>query len=97
MEIGLNTAALSIAGRDKGRVFAVVALSEQPDYVMIADGRLRTLQKPKKKKVKHLRPIGVLKEPFTTNRELHNALKAFDQGSGAEPEGGIQLVEGRRH
>ncbi len=43
----------SKSGRDAKRYFIVVgALNEE--YVYIADGRLRTVSKPKKKKVKHL-------------------------------------------
>ena len=44
---------ISKSGRDKGRPFLVVELLEEP-YVLIADGALRRLSKPKRKKVKHL-------------------------------------------
>ena len=45
---------LSKQGHDKGRWFAVVgALDEK--HVLIADGRTRLLEKPKKKQTKHLR------------------------------------------
>ena len=45
---------ISVSGRDKNRIFMVVDLPE-PDYVLIADGSLRKLEKPKKKKIKHLK------------------------------------------
>ena len=44
---------LSRAGRDQGRAFVVIDVLDS-EYVLIADGRLRTLDRPKKKKRKHL-------------------------------------------
>lgn len=49
---------LSIAGRGKGRIFIVTNLIDEK-YVYIADGMLRSINKPKKKKLKHLRLIDV--------------------------------------
>ena len=43
---------ISKCGRDKG--LALVVLSTEGEYAFIVDGKLRTLVKPKKKKVKHL-------------------------------------------
>lgn len=43
----------SKAGRDKGRSFIVVGVLSE-EYVYISDGSLRFIEKPKKKKVKHL-------------------------------------------
>ena len=48
----------SIQGRDKGLFFLVLEASE--GIVMIADGRYRKLENPKKKKTKHLRAKPVL-------------------------------------
>ncbi len=55
---------VSLSGRDKNRIFMVVEVVDQ-NYVMIADGMLRKLEKPKKKKVKHLE-----KSQFTLNERL---------------------------
>ena len=44
----------SLAGRDKGRAFVVVGRADG-EHLLIADGKLRTAAKPKKKKLKHLR------------------------------------------
>ena len=41
-------------GRDKGR--AMVVLSVEAEYLYLADGQIRTLAKPKKKKAKHIQP-----------------------------------------
>ena len=43
----------SRAGRDRGRTFVILKIVDA-DYVLLVDGRLRTLERPKKKKRKHL-------------------------------------------
>ena len=43
----------SRAGRDRGRAFVILQLLDG-DYVLLVDGRLRTLERPKKKKRRHL-------------------------------------------
>lgn len=53
MEVG--RVVRSRAGRDEGRLMMVVAV-EDATYVRVADGDLRKLERPKRKKVKHLRP-----------------------------------------
>ncbi|NMA06645.1 MAG: RNA-binding protein, partial [Ruminococcaceae bacterium] len=52
MEFVIGRAVISKKGRDKGRVFIVTGYSD--DYVLIADGKLRKVEKPKKKNKKHL-------------------------------------------
>ncbi|MBE6718445.1 MAG: RNA-binding protein [Ruminococcaceae bacterium] len=67
--------AVSLAGRDKDRTFIIVGVLDERN-VLIADGRLRKVEKPKKKKLKHLRiegklegeSIELLKENKLTNR-----------------------------
>jgi len=75
----------SKAGRDQGRVFVVVANSDD-SHVMIADGDLRKIEKPKKKKIKHLQKINKIAEDVRskiinneriTNEDLKNALEQF--------------------
>ena len=44
---------LSRAGRDSGRAFVVLEAIDE-NHVLIVDGRLRTLERPKKKKRMHL-------------------------------------------
>lgn len=45
--------AYSKAGRDQGRKFIILNVIND-NYVNIIDGDLRTVEKPKKKKLKHL-------------------------------------------
>ena len=44
---------LSRAGLDRGRAFVILKLLDEA-YVLLVDGRLRTLERPKKKKRRHL-------------------------------------------
>ena len=44
---------VSLAGRDKGTVCLV--LQEEDDFLYLTDGRLRPVERPKKKKRKHVR------------------------------------------
>lgn len=46
-------------GRDQGNLFFVVKIINN-EYVLIADGKKRKLDKPKLKKVKHLKNIILL-------------------------------------
>ena len=43
----------STAGRDAGRLFLVIGVAGE-EHLLIADGDLRKLEKPKKKKLRHL-------------------------------------------
>lgn len=54
----------SKAGRDKGRLFIVLNVEEP--YVYIADGSLRKIEKPKKKKSKHLVKYNFIDENIRT-------------------------------
>ena len=52
MEIGIGSVVISKAGRDKGDNFIVLSLDGE--FAMLANGDLRKVDKPKKKKLKHL-------------------------------------------
>jgi len=49
-----GTIVFSKCGHDKG--LAMVVLEVNNEYLYLADGKTRTLQKPKKKKAKHVQP-----------------------------------------
>ena len=72
---------VSLAGRDKDCICAVVGISEAEGYVFIADGKLRKVELPKKKKLKHLKPIDwqPLAEDKLTNRFIREAVTAYTQ------------------
>ncbi|SNX54393.1 KOW domain-containing RNA-binding protein [Thermoanaerobacterium sp. RBIITD] len=75
----------SKAGRDKERVFIIVGIANEK-HVFIADGDLRKIEKPKKKKLIHLQMYNevdenikqkLLKRETVTNAELIKALKQY--------------------
>jgi large subunit ribosomal protein L14e len=54
MELVTGQIVYSKAGRDKKRCFII--LKVEGEYVYLADGELRKVESPKKKKVKHIMP-----------------------------------------
>ena len=55
MEITKSDIVLSVAGRDRGKLFYV--LETDGVYVLVANGKERRLEHPKRKKLKHVRKI----------------------------------------
>lgn len=70
---------LSLAGRDKGQLLAVV--KEDEHGVWLADGKRRPLEHPKCKNPRHIRPLDTElgREAMTTNRALRRALRECSQ------------------
>ena len=84
MDIYPGRIVVSTAGRDKNRYFVV--LSVEGDYCLIADGKVRKVDMPKKKKIKHLRVTEfflneiaeMLKtEQTVTNSRIRKCLRAL--------------------
>ena len=66
---------VSKSGRDKGRMLVVTKVIDE-NYVLIADGDLRKIEKPKVKKVKHLSYAGTSEyNEDITNSQLRKMLK----------------------
>lgn len=61
--------ATSLMGHDKGKIYVIV--EETKDAVMLVDGKLRPVGKPKKKKKKH---IQLIKKVVLENQQLENDL-----------------------
>ncbi len=76
---------ISTAGRDKDHKFVVLCIIDD-QYVYISDGDTRKLEKPKKKKQKHLiklnRVISEIKDKYVSgklsNSEIRKLLKSID-------------------
>ena len=66
---------VSKAGRDQGRRFVVLEEIDR-DFVLVADGKLRTMERPKKKRRKHLKPTLEFAEDAA--RRLRNGEKIPD-------------------
>lgn len=55
MDISRSDVVLSVAGHDKGMLFYVI--DTDGVYVSLANGKERTVEKPKRKKTKHVRKL----------------------------------------
>ena len=66
----------STAGRDCGRFFVVVGRIDEK-YILLADGDLRPMEAPKKKKLKHIDDMNIrseeLKERLLRREHIQNA------------------------
>ena len=54
-DIKISDVVVSTAGRDQGELFYVIG--EEPLYVILANGKDRSLDKPKRKKRKHVQKV----------------------------------------
>ena len=68
----------SSAGRDKGRLLAVMQVSEKS--VTVCDGKERPVDRPKSKNIRHVEYVGasIKEDEMTTNRKLKKALARLD-------------------
>lgn len=78
--------AISKSGHDKGNLYVI--LKEEEADVYLADGRLKTVEKPKRKNKKHIQLIQKLPEEITQlmpqdgefrNEEIKRALKLYQK------------------
>ena len=95
MDIAKSNIVKATAGRDEGTLFFV--LDTQGEFLLLADGKTRRVEKPKKKKRKHVVFVGeshsVVAEKIRssekiTNSELRKALAACT-GSGNQDQEGL--------
>ena len=63
--VEIGAVVISKMGRDEGRSF-VVMKEVDPDFVLLADGKLRTVDHLKKKRRKHLKTTGIVVEELRT-------------------------------
>lgn len=92
----IGTVVQSKAGRDAGRYFMVLEHLDA-QHVLTVDGRLRRLNKPKKKKVRHLcvKPVCLME----IQEKIVNGRRVFDADirSGLETAGyGIRPCESKK-
>ena len=81
MNITAGTVVISRAGHDCGRAMLVVRTDGE--FLFVADGKERKLDKPKKKNKKHVRATSrVIKPAGLTDRSLRRTLRElFEQDS----------------
>ena len=95
MNISKSDIVISLAGRDAGKLFYVV--STEGEYVLLADGKSRRLEAPKRKKLKHIRFVArsdskVAKKLYAgdavSNSELRRDLAIIGQELDSQNQGG---------
>ncbi len=86
MDIYPGKVVISTAGRDKDRYFVVLSVSD--NFCYIADGKVRKVDMPKKKKIKHLRVTEffleniankLTEEQTVTNSMIRRAIAEIEQ------------------
>ena len=95
MEVDKSSLVVSKAGRDQGQLFYVIDADEQ--YVYLADGKSRRLEKPKRKKRKHIEQIPRTESRIAEkirngdkvlNSELRRELAVIGQTFNSQNQGG---------
>ena len=94
MDISKSDIIESLAGRDKGKFFYVIDVEE--NFVLIADGKGRKLENPKRKKLKHVRRVSrtetrvavkIQNGDKVLNSELRRDLATFGQQFNSQNQG----------
>lgn len=82
MDFETGMLAWSRAGHDKGQLYVVVRT--EADCVYLCDGRLKPLEKPKKKKIKHIQGIRQIPEELQgktidemKNEEIRRVIRRY--------------------
>ena len=92
-EISISDIIVSAAGRDQGKLFYVIGTDGV--YVLIANGKDRKLERPKRKKLKHVRFVTRTDSRVANklrsgervlNSELRRDLAAFGRASAPNQE-----------
>ena len=95
MDISKSDIVISLAGRDKDKLFYVMDVED--NYVLLADGKGRKLENPKRKKLKHVRRVSrtetrvatkILNGDKVLNSELRRDLATFGQQFNSQNQGG---------
>ena len=94
MEIAASNIVRSEAGRDKGKLFVVLAV--EGEFLLLADGKSRKVESPKRKKRRHVLFVEAesnrLSEKIKgqekiTNSELRRTLAGFREAVQPDQEG----------
>ncbi len=94
MEIAKSNIVRSNAGRDKGKLFAVLAV--EGEYLLLADGKSRKVESPKRKKRRHVLFVSaeetrlaeqIKSEEKITTSELRRTLAACREAIQPDQEG----------
>lgn len=78
MQIVKGMIVKSLSGHDKYRYYLVIFL--ESGFALIADGKRRSLEKPKRKNLKHLQPTRTIVDTslYRTDKSLRNLLREWN-------------------
>ena len=82
--------ATSLSGHDRGKVYIIT--EEHEDFLMLCDGRLKPLEKPKKKNLRHVQIV----KKHTYNKEIIEKLERNEKVLNEEIKRAIKLYTGYR-
>ena len=94
MEFTRSDIVKSSAGRDKGKCFFVMNVDS--DFLLLADGKSRKVEQPKRKKAKHVLFLAkgtgrtaekIRSEEIITNSELRRTLAVYGEDGNPDQEG----------
>ena len=94
MEIAKSNIVRSDAGRDKGKLFVVLAV--EGEYLLLADGKSRKVESPKRKKRRHVLFVAADENRLSdkiksgekiTNSELRRTLAGYRDAVQPDQEG----------
>ena len=94
MEIARSNIVRSNAGRDKGKLFFVLAV--EGEYLLLADGKSRKVESPKRKKRRHVLFVAdddtrlsakIKGSEKITNSELRRTLAGYREEADPDQEG----------
>ena len=95
MDISKSDIVISLNGRDKDKLFYVMQVED--NFCLLADGKGRKLENPKRKKLKHVRRVSrtetrvaakILNGDKVLNSELRRDLAAYGQQFNSQNQGG---------
>ena len=76
MEYSIGMFARSLAGHDKTKLYLISKI--EGEYVYLVDGEIRTIDRPKKKKIKHIQIDYQVMDSIKTKLEAKDPLRNED-------------------
>ncbi|MDF2945229.1 MAG: hypothetical protein K0S01_4087 [Herbinix sp.] len=82
--------AVSMAGHDSGKCYVIY--QKDSEYVYLVDGKIRTIDRPKKKKIMHVQMLDQSNQTLTDkvinksviNEEIKRAIKLLQYGNSSK-------------
>jgi len=82
---------ISLNGRDAGKRFIVIGIEDE--YALIANGKGRRLEKPKRKKIKHIKYEGKASSGITQKLQTAEKITNSELRRELASEGGVPICQ----